>query len=71
MSDKIPVAFRYAGHSSDRRANRWEVDCGKCKKPFSPPTTMLSRQDFDCPRCGALHTANWNQDSVHYLPSEV
>lgn len=63
-----PVPFRWAGHSRDHRTNLWSVECGKCGKSFNPPTTMVTWQSFDCPKCGARHTADWNAEIVEYTP---
>lgn len=53
------VAVRWAGHSSDWRANRWSITCS-CKKTFSPISTRLRTQDIQCPKCGREFTLDYN-----------
>lgn len=67
MNKKIPVEFWPAGLSDDARANRWKVACGSCGRNFNPPTTLRTHQEFDCPRCGAFHRADWNNDNVFHI----
>lgn len=73
MAEKLapqrkPTQFKFVGLSGDGRANVWSVECGACGKWFKPPTTLITWQSFDCPRCGARHSANWNDDIVEYTP---
>lgn len=58
------VTFASIGFSDDRRTNKWRVDCVECKKAFSPLTTMLRNQSFDCPNCGVSYVADWNVPKV-------
>ena len=47
--------------SDDGRTNIWHITppCGHA--PFSPPTTMLSCQRVECPRCGISAVAEYNE----------
>jgi len=70
VGERIPVQFRISGRSGDDRTNRWAVVCGACGREFNPRTTRLSRQEFDCPKCGALHRADWNNDDVFHIKED-
>lgn len=62
----MSIEVRCVGLSSDRRTNVWHVMC-VCGKAFSPPTTMLAKQSFSCPRCGAEIRADWNEPSAEVV----
>jgi hypothetical protein len=50
--------------SSDGRTQVWKVICPVCGADFTPPTTMLSRQEIDCPKrkCLARLIADYNAE---------
>ena len=52
--------YKCVGWSSDKKANLWRVMCS-CKKVFNPPTTMLSTQSVECPKCGKREVVNYNE----------
>lgn len=59
-----PTTPRVLGFSSDNRTQKWRVVCPACGHEFTPPTTMLSTQTFDCARkrCGARLLARYNDE---------
>lgn len=59
-----PTTPRVRGFSSDNRTQRWDVVCPACGKAFTPVTTMLSTQTFECParRCGVSLLARYNDE---------
>jgi len=52
--------LRFVGLSHDLRTNKWEAKC-KCGKSFNPPTTTLSTQTIECPKCGKTELVNYNE----------
>ena len=57
--------LRIAGASADRRTNRWKAKCVGCGKEHEPPTTLLAKQDVECPKCGAIEIVNYNDEMEH------
>lgn len=52
--------IKYKGLSRDCRTNRWSLTCKSCNKTFEPETTIFSKQDISCPKCGTSETINYN-----------
>lgn len=50
---------RYIGLSSDRRTNKWKLECD-CGKSWEPTTTMLGVRDERCPKCQKSQVVNYN-----------
>lgn len=63
VKEKLPISIRYVGHSHNWHTNVWNVQC-ECGKCFQPPTTMLSKHHFSCPRCGTEYYADYNAEPV-------
>lgn len=49
------------GLSIDRRTNKWQFKCKKCSMSFSPITTILSKQEVICPKCGQSELINYHE----------
>lgn len=56
--------LKHIGRSFDNRTNVWRITppCGHT--PFSPPTTMLSWQRVECPKCGMQAAADYNEGTI-------
>lgn len=49
--------------SIDLRTNVWQIQCKKCGKWFSPPTTIVAVQLVECTtrKCNNSETINYNK----------
>jgi DNA-directed RNA polymerase subunit RPC12/RpoP len=61
MMETFNFEIRYKGISRDLRTNEWEFKCKKCKKYFSPVSTVFATQQVECPKCGIMETINYNE----------
>lgn len=60
MYETKKFLLRPQGLSRDQRTNVWKVTCKKCKKLFTPVTTMFSSQMIEC-KCGETEEVNYNK----------
>lgn len=53
----------YVGSSKDGRTNKWKIVCDCCEEIY-PKTTVLSKQEIECPKCHLVIIANYNEKEV-------
>lgn len=62
-------SLRVIGLSSDGRTNVWRFTPSCGHPPFSPPTSMFSRQILTCQHCLKEYNVDYNSLKISEVPA--
>jgi DNA-directed RNA polymerase subunit RPC12/RpoP len=60
MNETEKFKYYFEGNGDFWHTNKWNFECKRCTKEFIPSTTIMAKQNVQCPKCGQEELINYN-----------